>query len=120
MCKVKDYIPSLKTYGKNPCAIYCNEGGEFLTGDLIDWLKWEGIELQTTTAYSPFQNRVAEHMNHTLVKLAHVVINECDLPKFLWELAIKHATYLQNHAYTCVCTKMPYQAWTGDKLDISH
>jgi hypothetical protein len=74
---------SLKTYDKNLCAICCNEGGEFLTGDLIDWLKQEGIELQMTTAYSPSQNRVAECMNHTLVELAHAMINACDLPKFL-------------------------------------
>jgi GAG-pre-integrase domain len=118
--KVKDYITSLKTHGRNPRAICCDEGSEFLTGDLIDWLKQEGIELQTTATYSPSQNRVAEHMNHTLVELAHMMINVRDLPKFLWELAIKHAAYLQNCAYTCVCTKMPYQAWTREKLDVSH
>jgi hypothetical protein len=71
--KVKDYITSLKTHGKNLCTIHCDEGSEFLTGDLIDWLKQEGIELQMTTAYSPSQNGVAERMNRTLVELAHAI-----------------------------------------------
>jgi hypothetical protein len=71
-------------------------------------------------AYSPSQNGVAERMNRTLVELACAMINARDLPKFLWELAIKHAAYLRNCAYTRVCTKMPYQAWTGEKPDISH
>jgi hypothetical protein len=118
--KVKDYIMSLKTHGKNLHAIHCDEGSKFLTGNLINWLKQEGIELQTTATYSPSQNGVAEHMNHTLVELARVMINVCNLPKFLWELVIKYTTYLQNHAYTCVCTKTPYQVWTGEKPDISH
>jgi hypothetical protein len=119
-CKVKDYILSLKVHGKIPHAIRCDEGGEFLSGDLTDWLKQEGVTLQTTTAYSPSQNGVAERMNHTLVELARTMINGCELPKFLWELVIKHATYLQNWSYTCVCELMPYQAWTREKPDISH
>jgi hypothetical protein len=48
------------------------------------------------------------------------MVNGHELPKFLWELVIKHATYLRNWAYTCICELMPYQAWTGEKLDVSH
>jgi hypothetical protein len=119
-CKVKDYILSLKVHGKIPRMICCDEGGEFLSRDLTDWLKQEGITLQTTMAYSPSQNGVAERMNCTLVELVCTMVNGHELPKFLWELAIKHATYLQNQAYTCICKLMPYQAWTGEKPDVSH
>jgi hypothetical protein len=110
MCKVKDYILSLKAHRKIPCAIRCDEGGEFLSGDLTNWLKQEGVTLQTTVAYSPSQNGVAERMNCTLVELACAMVNGHELPKFLWELAIKHAAYLRNRAYTCVCELTPYQA----------
>jgi hypothetical protein len=118
--KVKDYILSLKVHGKIPCAICCNEGSKFLSGDLTNWLKQEGVTLQTTAAYSPSQNGVAKRMNHTLVELVCAMVNGRKLPKFLWEFAIKHATYLWNWAYTCICKLTPYQAWTGEKLDISH
>jgi hypothetical protein len=119
-CMVKDYILSLKAHRKISCMIHCDKGGKFLSRDLTDWLKQEGVTLQTTMAYSPSQNGVAKRMNHTLVALACAIVNGHELPKFLWELAIKHAAYLQNQAYTCVCELMPYQAWTGEKLDVSH
>jgi hypothetical protein len=120
MHKVKDYILSLKVHRKILCMICCDEGGEFLSRDLADWLKQEGITLQTTVAYSLSQNGVAERMNYTLVELVCAMVNGCELPKFLWELTIKHATYLWNQAYTCVCKIMPYQAWTREKPDVSH
>jgi hypothetical protein len=94
--KVKNYILSLKVHRKILCMICCDEGGEFLSGDLTNWLKQEGITLQTTVAYSLSQNGVAERMNHTLVELAHAMVNGHELPKFLWELMIKHTAYLQN------------------------
>jgi hypothetical protein len=119
-CKVKDYILSLKVHGKIPRTIHCNEGGEFRSRDLADWLKQEGVTLQMTAAYSPSQNGVAERMNHTLVELARTMVNGHELPKFLWELVIKHAAYLRNQAYTCVCEITPYQAWIREKPDISH
>jgi hypothetical protein len=118
--KVKDYISSLKVHGKIPRMIRCDEGSKFLSRDLTNWLKQEGITLQTTVAYSPSQNGVAERMNHTLVELTRTMVNGCELPKFLWELVIKHTAYLWNQAYTHVCELMPYQAWTREKLDISH
>jgi hypothetical protein len=43
--KVKDYISSLKAHGKIPHAIHCDEGSEFLSRDLTNWLKQEGVTL---------------------------------------------------------------------------
>jgi hypothetical protein len=82
-CKVKDYILSLKVYRKILHAIHCNEGGKFLSRDLANWLKQEGVTLQMTVAYSPSQNGVAERMNCTLVELACTMVNGHELPKFL-------------------------------------
>jgi transposase InsO family protein len=109
--KIKDYITSLKANRRVPKAIRCDEGREFLSDNLVDWLKQEGMSIQTTAAYSPSQNGVAERMNCTLVELARAMISERKLPKFLWELAIKHAAYLHNRAYTRVCDRTPYEGW---------
>ena len=35
-------------------------------------------------------------MNHTLVELSRAMIIADDLPEFLWEYAVLHATYLHN------------------------
>jgi hypothetical protein len=43
------------------------------------------------------------------------------LPQFLWELAVAHATYLQNMSYTKVLPHAtPYQVWHGRKPNVSH
>lgn len=59
--------------------------------------------------YSPSQNGVAEQMNRTLVELGHAMIKGQNLPEFLWEYAITHATYLQNRSSTTFLTDLtPY------------
>ena len=76
------------------------------------------MEIQLTALYSPLQNGVAEHMNHTLVELAHAMIMASKLPEFLWEQAVAHAAYVQNHAYTtAVSGRTPFQGWNGN---VSH
>ena len=63
-----------------------------------------------TAPYSPSQNGVAERMNRTLVELACAMIR--DLPKFLWEYAVAHSTYLRNRTYTkSLKDKTPYEKW---------
>ena len=119
--KVKDYIMYLWNKGMIPEAISFNEGGEFLVGELQEWLKKNGILAQLTVLYSPSQNSVVERMNHTLVELAHAMMNACTLRLFLWERTIQHTVYLWNRAYTKALKETtPFQIWTGEKLSIKH
>ena len=95
--------------------MHFDRGGEFLTGKLQEWLKQEGISIQPTALYSPSQNSIVERMNHTLMELAHMMMNVWTLPLFLWECT------LQNQAYTKALKEATdYQLWTGKKLDIKH
>jgi hypothetical protein len=49
------------------------------------------------------------------------MIRAQDLPEFLWEQAVKHTAYLRNHATTrSIAHKMPYEAWFGQKPNVSH
>ena len=60
-------------------------------------------------------------MNRTLVELAHAMLMAADLPEFLWEPAVVHATYLRNLSYTKPRAKMtPYQLWNGRKPNVAH
>ena len=44
-----------------------------------------------------------------------------ELPTFLWDKAISHATYIQNQSPThALKGKTPHEAWTGKKPNISH
>src|SRR5260221_10884534 len=81
----------------------------------------QGIEFQLTTPYSPSQNGVAKRANRTLVELSRAMLSAAQLPEFLWEPAVAHAVYIRNISYTVSRPNMtPYQAWNGDKPDVSH
>ena len=91
---MKDYITFLNTHGKHPCAIWSDGGHKFLNDSLKLWCQAWGIEQQITALYSLSQNGVAKRMNRTLVELAYAMLISIKLSKFLWEIAITHATYL--------------------------
>jgi hypothetical protein len=85
------------------------------------WCKARGIEIHKTTPYSPSQNGMVERMNRTLIELGRAMLVAGELPKFLWEYAVAHTAYLQNHSYIKhLPTSTPYQGWFDAKLNVSH
>ncbi len=92
--EVQAYLTHLKIRSHVPYAIKVNRGTEFLNQMLKQWCNQNGVEIHATAPYSPSQNGVAEHMNHTLVELACAMLTAAQLPEFLWEPAIRHAVYI--------------------------
>ena len=93
----------------NPEEIRIDGGGEFQ--ELIEWCKKEGIGIQMTAPHSPSQNGIAERMMRTLVKLACAMLQAQKLPQFLWKLAVIHAGYIRDRAYTHTLQgKTPFEA----------
>ena len=101
--KVIEYMAYLKARGKSPCSIRVDCRSEFVNETLTKYSSVQGIlVLQMTALYSPSQNRVAEQMNCTLVKLARTILAASKLPEFLWEPAVEHIAYVRNFAFTCI------------------
>ena len=118
---VKNYLTHLKTQENLPKAIRFDNGKEFLNKELESWCAQQGIDIQTTAPYSPSQNGVAERMNRTIVELARAMINEHQLPQFLWEHAVAHAVYVRNRAFTKpLGNKTPYETWFKRRPNVSH
>jgi len=88
--------------------------------ELGQWCREHGIEIQATALYSPSQNRVAEHMNCTLVELARAMLLGQKLPEFLWEPAVAHAAYLQNRSFTHTVHTTLYEQMNKKKPDVAH
>ena len=104
-----------------PNAFQCDQGTEFVNDNLKSWLCEQGIELQTTAPYSPSQNGAAKRLNRTLVELARVMLIGANVPIFLWEYALQHATYLRERAPSKALPGItPYEAWHKTKPDVSH
>jgi hypothetical protein len=118
---VQQYLTHLHVRGTSTHALRVDRGTEFVNKDLQTWCQQRGIDIQLTAPYSPSQNGVAERMNRTLVELARAMITGSKLPEFLWENAVAHAAYVRNRAYTTSISEMtPYQAWFGNKPNVSH
>jgi hypothetical protein len=116
-----NYLTHLIAQGRQPKAIQIDRGKEFVNEKLKQWCKGKGIEIHLTAPYSPSQNGVAERMNRTLAELGRAMLRGQDLPEFLWEPAILHASYIRNRSYTKpLQTLTPFQGWHKRKPDVSH
>ena len=83
-----------------------NQGGEFLSTQMINHQDQKGTQQELTVHDSPPQNGVAEAGMRTRAKWARALLLSSDLPCFLWEEAMKHTTWLQDHT--------PAQALNGE------
>jgi len=119
--QIKNYFTHLSMWNKCLCAICIDRGTEFVNQDLMSWCETQGIDVQHTVPYSPSQNGVAERMNWTLVELAWAMLLVAKLLEFLWEPAVEHAAYIQNWSFTTSLQhSTPYEAWYGNKPNISN
>ena len=52
--------------GKKVKALRSDNGGEYISKEFADFCVEKGIKREYTAPYTPVQNGVAEHMNHTI------------------------------------------------------
>lgn len=82
---IKRYVAHCKTrFGRPPCIIRSDGGGEFINRELKDFYDLEGIQSQVTAPYSPQQNGIAERKNRTLQKMASCMLLDAGLAKKYW------------------------------------
>ncbi len=97
-----------------------DNGGEYVNDDFGDYLREEGIAIDTTAPRSSTQNGIAERLNRTLMDHAMAAVIAAGLPKFLWPDAVEHITYLKNRSPTRALEGItPVEAWTGKKPDVA-
>ncbi len=83
-------------YGTMVKRVHSDCGGEFLSNQLLDFYKENGIERTTTTAFSPFHNGICERTNQTLAVMVKSMLLHGRLDPKLWGEAIIYATYIHN------------------------
>jgi len=70
---------------------------------------------------TPQQNGVVERKNRSLEEFARTMLNETNLPKYLWVDAISTTCYVLNRALIRpILKKTPYELFKGRKPNISH
>src|SRR5579859_4444828 len=97
-----------------------DRGKEYM-GEMIEYVKSQGIEHNPTAGYSPQSNGVAERMNRTRFEMACTMLDSSGAPLELWAEAVLAATYIHNRL-PCqpLNGKTPHEAWTGQKPTVGH
>ena len=111
-----------KESGKTIKALRSDRGGEYMSEEFICYLKQSGIRAESTAAYSPQQNGVAERLNRTLGEAARSMLFYAGLSNSYWAEAVSTATYLRNRMVTTALKsgRTPYQLWCGKKPSLKH
>src|SRR5579862_9604022 len=100
--------------------IRTDRGTEYM-GEMIKYVKCQGIEHNPTAGYSPQSNGVAERMNRTLFDMACTMIDASGAPYELWGEAVLAAAHIRNRIPTSTLDgKTPHEAWTGEKPTVGH
>ncbi|KAK2967762.1 hypothetical protein RJ640_029658 [Escallonia rubra] len=73
-----------------------DNGGEYLSAEIQQYLKAHGIIHQTTCSNTPQQNGVAERKNRHLLEVVRASLIEAHLPLSYWGEALISAAYLIN------------------------
>ena len=110
-----------RSSGKKLRTFRSDNGGEFTSTRLEDYLKEEGIRHERTVPKTPQQNGVAERLNRTLVEMSRSMLLDAKLPQKFWAESVSTAVYLRNRCPTrAVKGKTPYEAWCGEKPKVDH
>lgn len=81
-------------------VLHIDNGREYTSGEIENYLKKEGIHHEYTVSKTPVQNRVAERMNRTLVETVQAMLFHSKLPKRFWAEALSTATHIRNRSST--------------------
>ena len=128
LTKLRTALPSVfarwkayveKQSGFKVKAVRCDNALEYkaMEGPI---LSKEGIALELTAVYSPWQNGVAERLNRTLVTMARSMLQHAKLPLRFWGFAVITACYLRNRMPIGPDGKCPEEAFTGCKVSVGH
>ena len=101
--------------------LHCDNGGEYISNEMKDELRIEGIGLTTTQADSPQQNGIAERFNRTVMDQTRATMHHSNIPLNLWGELVLTVTYLRNLT-PCRPIKFetPYARWHGTPANIQH
>lgn len=103
-------------------ALRTDNGGEYLSRKFKAYLEEYGVTHQTTVAYTPQQNGVAERMNRTLIDLVRSMLQAESIGKELWAEALNTAVYIRNRvaSNSLPPRTTPHHRWHGSTPDLSH
>lgn len=100
--------------------IRSDNGGEYESHKIAQFLSREGIQHEKTVPYTPQQNGAAERENRTIVEAARTMLYAKGLCKQLWAEAINTAVFVLNRTGpTANKNETPFELWHKKSIDVS-
>ena len=99
--------------GQYPAKIRSENGGEFIDDRLVTLCQEKGILRQTSCAYTPMHNGIAERNIQTITNSGNCNLKFSGFPKLYWPFAFDIANNTRNIALNAVA-KSPYEIWHDD------
>src|SRR5208337_2968310 len=101
--------------------LYMDQGGEFISITMKNFLDEEGIVHEKTTPYSPQSNGVAEQFNRTLFEGERALSFTANIPSTLWADLAATAAYVRNRLpHRSNDWISPYEILYGEKPSLEH
>ncbi|GJV48996.1 ribonuclease H-like domain-containing protein [Tanacetum coccineum] len=101
-------------------VIRSDNGTEFINNKMENFLKEKGIIHQTSCAYTPQQNGIAERKHRHLLNVARSLLFQGNIPLCFWTDCILTATYLINRLPSSVLAgRSPFCMLYGHDDDTS-
>ena len=98
-------------------AVQSDNGGEYISKEMKEWLCENGILHRLTVPYCPEQNGIAERMFRTITEMARCMLIHASMPKWFWAEAVNYACYIRNMSPNAsIQFQIPHELWTGNKL----
>lgn len=106
--------------GNDTRYLHTDGGGEFIAGELKEWLAEEGIKPEKSAPETPEQNGIAERFNRTTAEHALAILLEAEQSKGFWPEAHLYASDARNASPTSSLDgKIPDQLYYGKKPDVA-
>jgi len=101
-------------------TVRSDQGEEYTSNDFEAFCTQQGIRHQTTPAYTPQLNGVAERKNRTILDMARSLLKTKKLPKQYWAEAVSCVVYLLNRYPTrSLQVVTSEESWSGHKPSVT-
>lgn len=118
---LKDTIAKLETAtGHKTKSMRTDNGGEYVSAELENYLKSRGIHHQTTMPHSSQQNGKAERLNRSVMDKAIPMLTAARMPKQFWDDAVMTANHLRNLSPSSGKSLTPHELLFKRKPNVSY
>ncbi|KAL0324711.1 UNVERIFIED_CONTAM: Retrovirus-related Pol polyprotein from transposon RE2 [Sesamum calycinum] len=110
--RFKEFKPEVENQtNRKIIALRLDRGGEYLSGEFLDYLKENGILSQCTPLGTPQLNGVSKRMNQILLDIVLSMMSFTKLSLSFWGYALVTTTKLSNMAPSKTVAQTPYHIW---------